>query len=213
MSTIREIVKEHLVHLLDLNPGIGSGWGLHEYDALMPKGDKESLLKSFFAQAGYATPKVDVRGAVIQNNKILLVQERTDKLWSMPGGWADVGEAPSEMVVREVLEESGFKIIDSLVSIEPEIPTIVKAVLKDKNNEEPVDFNKPGEFTFDWGSTFISGDNSDSSLAFTVDKENPSVFSSPDVDEDTYHRSHLDSSAVQNAHQLHILRQYGSFFS
>jgi ADP-ribose pyrophosphatase YjhB (NUDIX family) len=71
---------------------------------------KESLLNDLLMQPGYATPKVDVRGAVIGDDQILLVQERVDGRWCMPGGWADVGETPSEMVVREVWEESGFRV-------------------------------------------------------------------------------------------------------
>jgi 8-oxo-dGTP pyrophosphatase MutT (NUDIX family) len=47
---------------------------------------------------------------VIREGKVLLVQERADERWCMPGGWADVGEKPSEMVVREVWEESGFRV-------------------------------------------------------------------------------------------------------
>jgi 8-oxo-dGTP pyrophosphatase MutT (NUDIX family) len=54
---------------------------------------QESLRQNFLRQPGYATPKVDVRGAVIRDGKILLVQERTDERWCMPGGWADVGES------------------------------------------------------------------------------------------------------------------------
>lgn len=69
-----------------------------------------SLIENFQIQRGYATPKIDVRGAVVRNNEILLVHERADGLWCMPGGWADVGEIPSEMVSREVLEESGFQV-------------------------------------------------------------------------------------------------------
>lgn len=72
---------------------------------------REPVLQNFLVQPGYATPKVDVRGAVIQDNKILLVQERADELWCMPGGWADVGDLPSEMVEREVWEESGFNVV------------------------------------------------------------------------------------------------------
>jgi ADP-ribose pyrophosphatase YjhB (NUDIX family) len=72
---------------------------------------EERLLQDFDMQAGYATPKVDVRGAVIRDGQILLVQERTDELWCMPGGWADVGDLPSEMVVREVWEESGLHVV------------------------------------------------------------------------------------------------------
>ena len=72
---------------------------------------KEPLLQNFCAQPGYATPKVDVRGAVVRDGRILLVQERVDERWCMPGGWADVGELPSKMVMREVWEESGFHVV------------------------------------------------------------------------------------------------------
>jgi ADP-ribose pyrophosphatase YjhB (NUDIX family) len=58
---------------------------------------------------GHATPKLDVRGAVFRDGQILLVQERRDRGWSLPGGWADVGESPGEAACREVLEESGFR--------------------------------------------------------------------------------------------------------
>jgi ADP-ribose pyrophosphatase YjhB (NUDIX family) len=70
--------------------------------------DTAEALEDFQLQGGYTTPKVDVRGAVIREGRILLVKERMDGRWCMPGGWADVGETPSEMVEREVLEESGF---------------------------------------------------------------------------------------------------------
>jgi len=66
------------------------------------------MIENFSLQPGYATPKIDVRGAVVQDGKILLVQEKMDQRWCMPGGWGDVGETPSNMVAREVLEESGF---------------------------------------------------------------------------------------------------------
>jgi ADP-ribose pyrophosphatase YjhB (NUDIX family) len=72
--------------------------------------EKEAILESFSIQAGYPTPKVDVRGAVARDGKILLVQEVTDGCWSLPGGWADLGESPREMVEREVLEESGMTV-------------------------------------------------------------------------------------------------------
>ncbi len=58
---------------------------------------------------GYITPKVDVRGAVFRAGKILLVREAVDGLWTLPGGWADIGDAPSEAVEREIREESGFE--------------------------------------------------------------------------------------------------------
>jgi ADP-ribose pyrophosphatase YjhB (NUDIX family) len=57
----------------------------------------------------YPTPKVDVRGAVFRDGRILLVRELSDGRWSLPGGWADVGESAAEAVVREVREESGYE--------------------------------------------------------------------------------------------------------
>ncbi len=62
------------------------------------------------AQPGYVTPKMDVRGAVFLDHKVLLVQEITDGHWSLPGGWADVNVPPSRMVVREVWEETGLRV-------------------------------------------------------------------------------------------------------
>ena len=59
--------------------------------------------------SGYATPKVDVRGAIFDDQqRVLLMQEKTDGRWSLPGGWADPGDAPSVAVTREVLEETGY---------------------------------------------------------------------------------------------------------
>lgn len=63
----------------------------------------------FNNESGYATPKVDVRGAVFHEDKILLVREKSDRRWTLPGGWADVCASPAENVVREILEESGFE--------------------------------------------------------------------------------------------------------
>ena len=70
----------------------------------------EELLKLNIAEFGYATPKVDVRGVVFRDNKILLVREIADaNKWTLPGGWADVNETPTQAVTREVQEESGFE--------------------------------------------------------------------------------------------------------
>jgi ADP-ribose pyrophosphatase YjhB (NUDIX family) len=69
----------------------------------------ERVLELLRAQDGYQTPKVDVRGAVFQDGKILLVREREDGRWTLPGGWADVGESPAEAVVKEIREESGYE--------------------------------------------------------------------------------------------------------
>lgn len=66
------------------------------------------VLEGFRIQPGYATVKVDVRGAVVHEGRILLVRETQDGRWAMPGGWADVGELPSAMIRREIFEESGY---------------------------------------------------------------------------------------------------------
>jgi ADP-ribose pyrophosphatase YjhB (NUDIX family) len=60
-------------------------------------------------EVGYATPKVDVRGGVFQGAEVLLVRERSDGRWTLPGGWVDVNDAPSEAVAREIREESGYQ--------------------------------------------------------------------------------------------------------
>jgi ADP-ribose pyrophosphatase YjhB (NUDIX family) len=72
--------------------------------------EEAGLVAAFAGQIGYATPRVDVRGAVFKDNKLLMVRERLDGCWSMPGGWADVGDVPSEAVEREVFEEAGFRV-------------------------------------------------------------------------------------------------------
>lgn len=72
--------------------------------------ETSSLVKTFKSQIGYATPRVDVRGAVFRDGKLLLVRERLDGGWTMPGGWADVGDLPSAAVEREVWEEAGFRV-------------------------------------------------------------------------------------------------------
>ncbi|MBZ9557890.1 MULTISPECIES: NUDIX hydrolase [unclassified Modicisalibacter] len=56
---------------------------------------------------GYATPKVDVRGALFDGDRVLLVREIKDGRWTLPGGWADVNEGPSSCVLREIAEEAG----------------------------------------------------------------------------------------------------------
>ena len=75
-------------------------------EMLASNGDVEAVDARLAAETGHATPKLDVRGAVIRDGEILLVRE-TDG-WSLPGGWADVGESPAEAATREVLEESGY---------------------------------------------------------------------------------------------------------
>lgn len=71
--------------------------------------DIDRIIGLFDQQVGYATPKVDVRGVVFRDGRILLVKETADQRWTLPGGWADPSESPREAVEREVYEESGFR--------------------------------------------------------------------------------------------------------
>ena len=72
--------------------------------------DYPTLADAFCAQVGYATPRVDVRAAVFQDGRLLLVRERQDGGWTLPGGWADVGEMPSKAAERETWEEAGYQV-------------------------------------------------------------------------------------------------------
>lgn len=72
--------------------------------------DTKRLDFIFNRDIGYQTPKVGVRAVVFKDDKILLVKERMDNKWCMPGGYADVGMTPSEIAINEVKEESGFDV-------------------------------------------------------------------------------------------------------
>jgi ADP-ribose pyrophosphatase YjhB (NUDIX family) len=76
---------------------------LHEYTDM----DHNKLRDLFASETGYQTPKVDIRASVIVDDKILLVKEKVDGAWSLPGGWADVNTTVSESVVKECIEEAG----------------------------------------------------------------------------------------------------------
>jgi len=72
----------------------------------IPVGEARDLWEG---ERGYATPKVDVRGGLFDGERVLLVRERSDGRWTLPGGWVDVNVAPSEAVAREIREESGYE--------------------------------------------------------------------------------------------------------
>ena len=61
-------------------------------------------------EEGYLTPKTDIRAVVFRENKILMVKEKIDDKWSLPGGWADVGFSPFEIAEKEVYEEAGIQV-------------------------------------------------------------------------------------------------------
>ena len=72
--------------------------------------EMEKIHEIFSLESGYLTPKVDIRAVIFRESKILLVKEKIDGKWALPGGWADVGLTASEVVVKEVQEESGLEV-------------------------------------------------------------------------------------------------------
>ncbi len=64
----------------------------------------------FMPEQDYPTPKVDVRGFVLnEKDEILMARESVDGKWTIPGGWADIGSTPSEIAVKEIEEETGLQ--------------------------------------------------------------------------------------------------------
>jgi ADP-ribose pyrophosphatase YjhB (NUDIX family) len=80
---------------------------LHEYTDI----DHMKLIELFASETGYQTPKVDIRASIISDGKILMVKEKEDGRWSLPGGWADVNTSVSESAKRECLEEAGAVVV------------------------------------------------------------------------------------------------------
>ncbi len=78
----------------------------------------EEVKELFCGERGYQTPKLETRAAIIQDEKILLVQE-SDGRWSLPGGWSDVGITVGENAVKEVREEAGLEVtVDRVVALQ-----------------------------------------------------------------------------------------------
>lgn len=82
----------------------------HEMLAAAADVSEKQVSALFQYEPGYVTPKIDVRGVVFRDDAMLFVRERADhNRWTLPGGWADVGDTPSQNVEREVFEESGYR--------------------------------------------------------------------------------------------------------
>lgn len=110
---------ERFEQLRDLSAEIVSEYADVEFEKV------KDLLK---CETGYLTPKVDVRAAIIKDNKILLVKESLDGLWSLPGGWADVNLSVSENAIKEAKEEAGADII----------PKRIIAILDRNKHNKPI---------------------------------------------------------------------------
>lgn len=92
----------------------------------------EEVKEILAAQKGYPTPKLDIRGVVFQDGKLLLVKEKMDERWSLPGGFCELGLSASENAVKEIKEESGYDVV----------PKRLLAVLdSDKHTDKPQMFH------------------------------------------------------------------------
>ncbi len=110
--------------------------------------EQEEIIGFFASDKGYPTPKVDVRAAIFKENNILMVKEKTDGKWSLPGGWADQHLSLSENIIKESKEEAG-------VNVEP--VRIISVLERNRHNTQPIPFGcykifvlcnlKGGEFT------------------------------------------------------------------
>lgn len=89
--------------------------------------DMQQVKDLFAGEKGYQTPKMDVRGAVFQHGKILMVKENIDGRWALPGGYCDIGLSPAENITKEIEEESGFIVV----------PTKMLALLDMKKHPHP----------------------------------------------------------------------------
>jgi ADP-ribose pyrophosphatase YjhB (NUDIX family) len=80
---------------------------------------EEDIHVQYTPMKEYITPKVDIRGVIFNDkNEILLVKEKADGRWALPGGWSDVGFTPKEVVVKEVKEETGFDVrVERLLAV------------------------------------------------------------------------------------------------
>ena len=83
----------------------------HRITSLVTGMNEKEITSLYVPQKEYITPKVDIRAVVFnEKGEILLVREKTDGRWAMPGGWSDVGFSPKEVVVKETKEETGLDV-------------------------------------------------------------------------------------------------------
>lgn len=80
----------------------------------------------------YVTPQVEVRGAIFHAGNVLLVQEKSDNKWTLPGGYADVGLTAVQNIQKEVSEEANLNVADcKLVSVRHKASGDYKPDLRD----------------------------------------------------------------------------------
>ena len=83
----------------------------HRIKSIVSGVSEEEISACYIPVKEYITPKIDIRAVVFNDkNEILLVKEKADGRWALPGGWSDVGFTPTEIVIKETKEETGFDV-------------------------------------------------------------------------------------------------------
>ncbi|MBM3632001.1 MAG: NUDIX hydrolase [Alphaproteobacteria bacterium] len=129
--------------------------------ALKSEHSYKDIIEWIESDTGYCTPKVDTRGAIFKQEQILLVQEKSNGLWSLPGGWADVNLSPSENIIKEIREETGLHCtVSKLVGVfdkrknnpeEIKWPHVYKLFFLceiKSSQKDPFDYNEISDFCF-----------------------------------------------------------------
>lgn len=135
----------------------------HEMLAQLSDLTIEQLHFYFDKLDSYPNPKVDVRGVVMRDGKILLVREKADGKWSIPGGWCDIGYSPAENIEKEIREECGLYLkANRLLAVwdknkhdhPPALEHVYKLIFLCEDNGEALN---PGHETL--GADFFDPDN------------------------------------------------------
>ena len=103
---------------------------------VLPETPEEMAQVYSTADRGYATPKIDVRMAIFRDDRVLLVRERTDEKWALPGGYAEVGDSPTEGAIRETAEEACVEVRNARFAgiydyrLQPQVPALLFHIYK-----------------------------------------------------------------------------------
>ena len=70
--------------------------------------DAEEVAEVLKPTSAYATPLMDVRAWIVEDEKVCLVRGKGEDSWALPGGFGEVGYSPTENILKEIEEETGF---------------------------------------------------------------------------------------------------------